>query len=78
MKLSMRQARSCFMLPEEWAYTSSVSGGVVAEVVLHGLDVVPGPQAVHGKGMAQIMEPKVIERHLLYDLFEAQVRRPLL
>ena len=44
--------------------------GVVAHVLLEGLDIVAGFDAVHGEGVAEIMDPVMLQAGFLQDLLE--------
>ena len=47
----------------------------MAEVVLHGLDVIPGFQAVHCESVAQIMKAHILHAKRPDNLFERQINR---
>ena len=48
--------------------------GGMAEVFLHGLDVVPSTEAVHGKGVPEGMEAQIIKAVFLHQPLEAVVK----
>ena len=49
--------------------------GGMTEVFLHGLDVIPGFQAVHRKSVAQIMKAHILHAKRPDNLFERQINR---
>ena len=44
------------------------------QVFLHGLDVVPGAEAVDSVGVTEIMEPKVLQPDLLHNALKVHVQ----
>ena len=46
----------------------------MAEIFLHGLDVVPGAEAVHCKGMAERVEAQLVKAVFLHQPLEAVVQ----
>ena len=49
--------------------------GVVAQVALHGFDVIPGPESCHGVAVAEIVEPRVRQTDRSREAFVVVIDR---